>query len=66
MRSRACAKVSPTSRVLMLTVSEDAQDLATRAAQRRAGGYLLKTIDGEVLAQAIHRAARASPWSALS
>ena len=53
-------EVSPTSRVLMLTVSEDAQDLAT-ALRNGAQGYLLKTIDGEVLAQAIHRAARGEP-----
>ena len=53
-------EVSPTSRVLMLTVSEDAQDLAT-ALRNGAQGYLLKTIDGELLAQAIHRAARGEP-----
>ena len=53
-------EVSPTSRVLMLTVSEDAQDLAT-ALRNGAQGYLLKTIDGELLAQAIRRAARGEP-----
>ena len=53
-------EVSPTSRVLMLTVSEDAQDLAT-ALRNGAQGYLLKTIDGDLLAQAILRAARGEP-----
>jgi two-component system nitrate/nitrite response regulator NarL len=53
-------EVSPGSRVLMLTVSEDAQDLAT-ALRNGAQGYLLKTIDGELLAQAIRRAARGEP-----
>ena len=53
-------EVSPESRVLMLTVSEDAQDLAT-ALRNGAQGYLLKTIDGELLAQAIRRAARGEP-----
>ncbi|WP_298211733.1 response regulator [Acidovorax sp.] len=53
-------EVSPTSRVLMLTVSEDAQDLAT-ALRNGAQGYLLKTIDGDLLAQAIRRAARGEP-----
>jgi len=46
--------------VLMLTVSEDAQHLAT-ALRNGAQGYLLKTIDGELLAQAIRRAARGEP-----
>ncbi len=53
-------EVSPASRVLMLTVSEDAQDLAT-ALRNGAQGYLLKTIDGDLLAQAIRRAARGEP-----
>ena len=51
---------APASRVLMLTVSEDAQDLAT-ALRNGAQGYLLKTIDGDLLAQAIRRAARGEP-----
>src|SRR5690606_23170944 len=38
----------------------DAQDLAT-ALRNGAQGYLLKTIDGELLAQAIRRAARGEP-----
>ena len=53
-------EVAPAARVLMLTVSEDAQDLAT-ALRNGAQGYLLKTIDGELLAQAIRRAARGEP-----
>ena len=53
-------EVAPASRVLMLTVSEDAQHLAT-ALRNGAQGYLLKTIDGELLAQAIRRAARGEP-----
>ncbi|MFO1262747.1 MAG: response regulator transcription factor [Rhodoferax sp.] len=52
--------LSPRSRVLMLTVSEDAQDLAI-ALRNGAQGYLLKTIDGDLLAQAIRRAARGEP-----
>nr|WP_226446671.1 response regulator [Acidovorax radicis] len=57
---RGLREASPTSRVLMLTVSEDAQDLAT-ALRNGAQGYLLKTIDGDLLAQAIRRAAWGEP-----
>lgn len=57
---RGLREVAPDSRVLMLTVSEDSQDLAT-ALRNGAQGYLLKTIDGELLAQAIRRAARGEP-----
>jgi len=53
-------EASPGSRVLMLTVSEDGADLAT-ALRHGAQGYLLKTIDGELLAEAIRRAARGEP-----
>jgi two-component system nitrate/nitrite response regulator NarL len=53
-------EVAPASRVLMLTVSEDGQDLAA-ALRNGAQGYLLKTIDGDLLAQAIRRAARGEP-----
>ncbi|MHA7600995.1 response regulator [Alicycliphilus sp. T452] len=53
-------EVSRGSRVLMLTVSEDGADLAT-ALRHGAQGYLLKTIDGDLLAQAIRRAARGEP-----
>ena len=45
----------PTLAVLMLTVSEDAEDLAT-ALRAGARGYLLKNIDAEYLVSAIHRA----------
>ena len=45
----------PPPRVLMLTVSEDGATLA-RALQRGASGYLLKTVDSDVLASAIERA----------
>ena len=48
------------SRVIMLTVSEDGADLAT-ALRHGAQGYLLKTIGGDLLAQAIRRAARGEP-----
>jgi two-component system, NarL family, nitrate/nitrite response regulator NarL len=44
-------------KVLMLTVSEDARDLAA-ALRGGACGYLLKTIEGDALSQAIRRAMR--------
>ena len=44
----------------MLTVSEDAQDLAA-ALRNGAQGYLLKTIDGDLLVEAIRRAATGEP-----
>ncbi|WP_284617863.1 response regulator [Aquabacterium humicola] len=50
-------EVAPNTRVLMLTVSEDEQDLSA-ALQRGAQGYLLKTVDGDVLAQSIRRTMR--------
>ena len=53
-------RLVPTARVLMLTVSEDAQDLA-QALRNGAQGYLLKTIDGDLLAEAIRRAMRGEP-----
>ena len=53
-------RLVPQARVLLLTVSEDAQDLA-RALRNGAQGYLLKTIDGDLLAEAIQRAARGEP-----
>ena len=53
-------EASPGSRVLMLTVSEDGADLAT-ALRHGAQGYLLKPIDGELLAEAVRRAARGEP-----
>jgi two-component system nitrate/nitrite response regulator NarL len=50
-------EAAPRSKVLMLTVSEDGQTLAA-ALQRGASGYLLKTVDSDVLAGAIVRAMR--------
>ena len=54
---------SPGSRVVMLTVSEDGQDLAA-ALRNGAQGYLLKTIDGDLLSEALRARRAASPWSA--
>lgn len=48
-------EAAPQAKVLMLTVSEDGQTLAS-ALQRGASGYLLKTVDSDVLAVAIRRA----------
>ena len=48
---------SPSSRVLMLTVSEDENDLST-ALQNGAQGYVLKTIEGTALLDAIDRCSR--------
>lgn len=47
----------PGTRVLMLTVSEDEQDLG-EALRNGAQGYLLKTVDGEDLAAALIRTMR--------
>ena len=47
----------PGVRVLMLTVSEDERDLAA-ALRGGACGYLLKTIEGDALSQAIRRVMR--------
>lgn len=47
----------PTPKVLMLTVSEDANDLA-RALSAGASGYLLKTAEGNELVDAIERVHR--------
>ncbi len=57
---RGLREVAPASRVLMLTVSEDGHDLAA-ALRNGAQGYLLKTIEGDLLAEAIRRAARGEP-----
>jgi two-component system, NarL family, nitrate/nitrite response regulator NarL len=46
--------LAPQARVLMLTVSEDERDLAA-ALRGGARGYLLKTMDSEMLASAIQR-----------
>ena len=48
---------APGVRILMLTVSEDENDLAA-ALRGGACGYLLKTIEGDALAAAIRRAMR--------
>ena len=53
-------RLVPSTRVLILTVSEDAQDLA-QALRNGAQGYLLKTIEGNLLAEAIRRAMRGEP-----
>lgn len=53
----ALREAAPAARVLMLTVSEDAEDLAG-ALRGGACGYLLKTVEGEVLSAAIRRAMR--------
>ena len=50
-------EAAPAARFLMLTVSEDADDMA-RALRNGASGYLLKTMEGEELADAIRRAMR--------
>ncbi|MDR2853262.1 MAG: response regulator [Burkholderiaceae bacterium] len=50
-------EAAPKARILMLTVSEEAEDLAT-ALMRGASGYLLKTVDTEVLAESIMRVHR--------
>lgn len=53
----ALLEAAPRTRVLMLTVSEDEQDLAA-ALRGGACGYLLKTIEGDALSVAIRRAMR--------
>jgi len=53
----ALREAAPQSRVLMLTVSEDEEDLSA-ALRHGAQGYLLKTIDGEDLADALRRTMR--------
>jgi two-component system nitrate/nitrite response regulator NarL len=54
---RSLLEVAPQARVVMLTVSEDAQDMAA-ALRSGASGYLLKTMDGDELVDAMVRAAR--------
>lgn len=51
----ALREVAPAARILMLTVSEDENDLAA-ALRGGAAGYLLKTIEGDDLTLAIRRA----------
>lgn len=50
----------PQTAVLMLTVSEEAEDLTT-ALKNGARGYLLKNIEADYLTQAIKRAAAGEP-----
>ena len=50
-------EAAPAARVLMLTVSEDESDLSA-ALRAGAQGYVLKTIDGDMLAQAVRRTMR--------
>ncbi|MBT9508073.1 response regulator [Rhodoferax sp.] len=52
----ALMEAAPHTRILMLTVSEDENDLAA-ALRGGAAGYLLKTIEGDALTAAIQRAA---------
>lgn len=51
----ALFEAAPQTRILMLTVSEDEDDLVA-ALRGGASGYLLKTIEGEALISAIQRA----------
>jgi two-component system nitrate/nitrite response regulator NarL len=51
----ALREAAPNARILMLTVSEDENDLAA-ALRGGAAGYLLKTIEGDDLTAAIQRA----------
>jgi two-component system nitrate/nitrite response regulator NarL len=53
-------EAAPAAKVVLLTVSEDEQDLQ-QALRGGAHGYLLKTIEGDVLAQSIHRVMRGEP-----
>jgi len=56
----ALREAAPHTRILMLTVSEDVDDLAA-ALRNGASGYLLKTMEGDDLSQAIHRVMRGEP-----
>ena len=53
----ALREAAPAARVLMLTVSEDEEDLA-KALRNGACGYLLKTMEGDALTRAIVRVMR--------
>lgn len=56
----ALREAAPAARLIMLTISEDGDDLAA-ALRAGASGYLLKTMEGEALSRAIHRAMRGEP-----
>lgn len=51
----ALKEAAPQARILMLTVSEDSDDLVA-ALRNGADGYLLKTMEGDALTSAINRA----------
>lgn len=51
---------APAARIVLLTVSEDEQDLQA-ALRGGASGYLLKTIEGDALGAALHRVMRGEP-----
>jgi len=51
----ALQEAAPRARILMLTVSEDEQDMA-QALRNGASGYLLKTMEGDALTSSINRA----------
>lgn len=53
-------EAAPLARIVLLTVSEDEQDLHL-ALRRGAGGYLLKTMEGDELVDAIARVMRGEP-----
>jgi two-component system nitrate/nitrite response regulator NarL len=53
----ALKEAAPAARVVMLTVSEDAEDLVA-CLRAGAAGYLIKNIEGAELVDALHRAAR--------
>jgi two-component system nitrate/nitrite response regulator NarL len=57
---RGLREAAPAARVLMLTVSEDAETMSGALSQG-AVGYLLKTVDSDVLGDAIRRAAQGEP-----
>lgn len=53
-------EAAPAARIVLLTVSEDEHDLQA-ALRGGANGYLLKTIDGDVLLASIHRVMGGEP-----
>jgi two-component system nitrate/nitrite response regulator NarL len=53
-------EAAPRTRIVLLTVSEDEQDLQA-ALRGGASGYLLKTIEGDELSRAVHRVVHGEP-----
>jgi two-component system nitrate/nitrite response regulator NarL len=53
-------KVAPLARIVLLTVSDDDGDLHA-ALRAGANGYLLKTVDGDALVEALHRVMDGQP-----